>query len=283
MAITSQNQASFSMSPGMGYRSNSTNWFDPVENSVSQNNQGAAGGNARVNEARAKMYALAQQRLNDVSNDPVDSLLRTKLMSRVNGDGLPYDATTKNALFTQQAEQLASAEGAQMRGIPGNPTDPSYQAMARELQSRRQGGMQAARRDIDTKANVANYNAQTEAMNGLNSWNTGLQSRITGASGYLGGLYSREEATSGTGGSGSGANFSQMILPGGGNSGAQLPSIAGDPFFAPAPPTGGIVYGSPSRANVPTTRPNNNPGQSQAPNRQSIVDSLFGAVRSAFG
>lgn len=232
----------------------------------------AGTGNARVDDARNQMYSLAQARFADQQNDPVDKMIQSKLMSRLGGG--PYTTDTTNAMFTQQAEMAAAAESAQNERMHGNPNDPSFQAAQAENLANRQAAMQRARLDVDSKASIANYAAQGQAVDSLNSYNTGRQARLSDASNYLSGLYSHEYAqgpgtTPGAGTAGAFAmpgmpsggmpqtsplpatgGFRQMILPGGsgqgrGGSAVYSTNLQDDPFFSEAPSkTGGMITGT---------------------------------------
>lgn len=159
---------------------------------------GPATGKARVDEARAKMYGLAEGRLGELRNDPVDAQVIKELQNRISGKTNPYDATTRNALLTQQAEMAGQIENnqlARLRSGGGSAADPSYQAAVNEAMAGRQAAAQRANLDINSKANLANYDAKTSAVGGLGSFNMARNQGITGQSNYLGGLYEKETAT----------------------------------------------------------------------------------------
>jgi hypothetical protein len=114
------------------------------------------------------------------ANNPVDAMLMAELSKRVTGQNVPYDSTTINALKTGAAEQSAAAEQAnsaqaaqslESRGF--TPNDPSFQAAMSANQTARQQSNQAANLSIAQNANLANYNAQGQAISQANTVNRG--------------------------------------------------------------------------------------------------------------
>jgi hypothetical protein len=151
-----------------------------------------------VQGARDQTFGLATGRLNDLKGDPVDKLVMQELKNRISGKTNPYDATTKNAMLTQQAQMAAQVENnqlAQLSAHGGSVTDPSYQSALREAEAGRQASAQQANLDINSKANLANYDAKTNAVAGLGGFNQQRNAAITGQSNYLSGLYSQVYAT----------------------------------------------------------------------------------------
>jgi hypothetical protein len=120
--------------------------------------------------------------------DPMDAMLRQQLMARASGQNQPYDARTIGALKTGANEQAASAEMAnnmraqqllEQRGF--KPGDPGYEAAMSRNQLARQQANQAASLGINQQANVANYNAQGQALGQMGGYQTDAYNRQAGA------------------------------------------------------------------------------------------------------
>jgi len=120
--------------------------------------------------------------------DPMDQMLRQQLMARAGGQSQPYDARTINALKTGANEQAASAEMAnnqraqqslEQRGF--KPGDPGYEAAMSRNQLARQQANQQASLGINQQANVANYNAQGQALGQMGGYQTDAYNRQAGA------------------------------------------------------------------------------------------------------
>lgn len=160
-------------------------------------------GNDRITAARDEMYGLARDRIGELREDPVDAEVLAALRARATGDDVPYNETTTNALFGQQAEMNAQAQRnaldrIQTRG--GSITDPAYQAQLQAAQARSDANMQRARMGVDTQANLANYDARGQALGQTGAFNQLRNQGITSVEDRLLGLLSREEDTPRTGG-----------------------------------------------------------------------------------
>jgi hypothetical protein len=103
-----------------------------------------------------------------------ESVARTYLTGTVQGQNTPFDQNTRNSMYSQASGMNAAAEGAQnqqmseqaaMGGV--SPTDPSYQAAQRQSMAMRQGANQRAMGQIDSQANLANQQAQSQAATTL--------------------------------------------------------------------------------------------------------------------
>ncbi len=163
---------------------------------------GRSGYGSSADQNRADMYDLLSGRIGALQNDPLDNAISAQLMGRVNGTNVPYDQATRNAYYTNASDQSAAAENAQAARIHGNPSDPSYQAAMRELQANRAGSNQAARLSVDMNANLANYNAQGQAMSQGGAWNANRQGAITDQSNRLAQTLGNQQFTTQTGGGG---------------------------------------------------------------------------------
>lgn len=120
--------------------------------------------------------------------DPMDAMLREQLMARASGQNQPYDARTINALKVGANEQAAAAEMAnnqraqqslEQRGF--KPGDPGYEAAMSRNQLARQQANQQASLGINQQANVANYNAQGQALGQMGGYQTDAYNRQAGA------------------------------------------------------------------------------------------------------
>lgn len=154
---------------------------------------GATAGAGGVDPAKAQSDANtaeilgdARGRVSELRSDPVDAMVLKALQARASGASQPYDATTRNAMFTGQADMAAAAMQNQLGHLQGNPSDPSYQAQVSELQGQRQQALQSARLGIDQQANLANYNAQGTALGQTGAFNQSHNAGITDAQRYLG-------------------------------------------------------------------------------------------------
>lgn len=147
---------------------------------------GAGSVDSRVAENRRQAYDLARGGVNRLVNDPTDALIRQRLQEATQSGAGPYDATTRNAMFTNAMESSGAdaqaqsiVESAARRGM--RPDDPSVQAALRRAQDQQAQGAQRARLGIDLEANRANYGAQQSALNRLGDYNQSRQGQIQSA------------------------------------------------------------------------------------------------------
>lgn len=136
--------------------------------------------------------ANSANRVSDLTNDPVDAMIRQRLQDVMGGKAAPYDQTTKNALFTSQADQAGAGEAARNQQIMdqvamngGSMNDPSAHAAINESMLQRQLANQGAHLNVDMNANTANFNAAQQATGALAANNNAHQSQITQASQFL--------------------------------------------------------------------------------------------------
>ncbi len=158
-----------------------------------QSQTAAANPYSSVDSARQRTFGLNEDRLSELRGDPVDAQVMGELQRRVSGEVGPYDQTTKDALFTQQGEMASQIQNnslAQLRSGGGSASDPSYQSGVNEALAGRQAAMQRANLDINTKANLANYDARTSAVGSLGAFNTQRNAGITDQTRHLSDLYS---------------------------------------------------------------------------------------------
>lgn len=140
-------------------------------------------------------FAQGAQRVQDLTNDPVDAMIRERLKGVMSGAIGPYDQKTREALATSQADQAAAAETAQNQALRdqiamngGSMNDPSAQAAMRDNLTQRQLANQGSRLNVDMNANLQNFNASQNAAGMLNQQNRGQQAAIGQASQYLGNM-----------------------------------------------------------------------------------------------
>jgi hypothetical protein len=119
---------------------------------------------------------------------PMDRMLREQLMARAGGQSQPYDARTINALKVGANEQAAAAEMANNQRAQANleqrgfkPGDPGYEAAMSRNQLARQQANQQASLGINQQANVANYNAQGQALGQMGAYQSDAYKRQAGA------------------------------------------------------------------------------------------------------
>ena len=103
-----------------------------------------------------------------------DDAARKYLSGVVSGSNTPYNSTTRNSMYSQQAGMAGAAEAgrnqqiAEQGAIGGaSPTDPSYQRMIRQSMAQRQSQNQQSMGDIDRTANIANQQSQQQAAGTL--------------------------------------------------------------------------------------------------------------------
>ncbi len=127
-------------------------------------------------------YDLANAGINRIANDPTDQFIRQSLQTAATPGNGPYDATTRNAMFTgamessgNKAQVQSIMDSAAQRGLTAN--DPGVQAALRQAQGQQAQAGQRARLGIDTVANPANYAAQQSGLNRLGDYNTGKQNQ----------------------------------------------------------------------------------------------------------
>lgn len=135
----------------------------------------------RQEDARNQLFGLAGARVDELRNDPTDQLILDTLRNRIQGEGLPFDDRTVNALLSDASEQAAAAEQAQLANLPGRPGDPAFEAARRELLAQRQGRLQDANRAINTQRSLTNFDAVTGALNQAAAVNAARNQAITGA------------------------------------------------------------------------------------------------------
>ncbi len=164
-------------------------WGQPIP----QAGGGAAGGGGS-SDPLGELLGNARSRVSDLTNDPVDAMIRQRLQDVMGGKIAPYDEATKNALFTSQADQAGAGEAARNQQLMdsvamngGSINDPSARAAMNENMLQRQLANQGAHLNVDANANVANFGAAQQATNSLANSNAIHQNMITQASQFLGG------------------------------------------------------------------------------------------------
>lgn len=143
-----------------------------------------------LQDARSEAYGLARGRLDQ---DPTDAYLLEELRRRSGAGAGPFDATTRNALLTQAAQDAAAAESVQRGRVSGSADDPSVMAAMNEAAARRQATVQNARLGIDAQAGAANYASQGQSLGQLAGVNQAQQQMRSGSINDLIGMLSREE------------------------------------------------------------------------------------------
>ena len=154
----------------------------------------------RVSNARQEMYGIANQRLDETRNDPIDKMIIDLLTERSTTD-VPYDEKTIDQLMTQGSESAAGQFANEQRSLDNmagrsgvNKSDPAYIAMQREAKERQNTSNTRTRRKVQTDARVENYNAQGRGLQDLGRANTGQQNRIDRRSDKLVNMHGRESA-----------------------------------------------------------------------------------------
>lgn len=157
---------------------NANNALDSAQNNLSQFDPNSVDNQAAGNKYQA--YDLAHAGVDRLANDPTDQFIRQALQNAARPGAGPYDATTRNAMFTgamessgAKAQAQSIMDSAAQRGL--SPNDPSVQAALRNAQGQQAQAGQRARLGIDTVANPANYAAQQSAVNRLGDYNSSRQ------------------------------------------------------------------------------------------------------------
>jgi hypothetical protein len=103
-----------------------------------------------------------------------DSTARKYLEGVVGGQNTPYNQTTRDSMYSQQAGMAGAAEAgrnqmaAEQSAAGGaSPSDPGYQRLIRQSMAARQSQNQQSMGDIDRTANIANQQAQQSAAGQL--------------------------------------------------------------------------------------------------------------------
>ncbi len=151
------------------------------------------GGGGAPQDPLSELLGNARGRVSDLTNDPVDAMIRSRLQDVMGGKIAPYDEATKNALFTSQADQAGAGEAARNQSLMdqiamngGSMNDPSAHAAMNENLLQRQLANQGAHLQVDSQANNANFNAAQQATGMLAANNNAHQNMITQASQHLG-------------------------------------------------------------------------------------------------
>lgn len=135
-----------------------------------------------------KVLGQASGRLSELRGDPIDQMLLDQLTGRVTGGDVPYSDSVINAMFAQRSDQAAAGQQAAVDRLLKagmNPGDPGFAAALAELESDRQKSMQSLRSQIDSVANLANYDARGQSMGQLAGVNNARNAAITNQNNYL--------------------------------------------------------------------------------------------------
>lgn len=103
-----------------------------------------------------------------------ESAARNYLTGTVQGQNTPFNEATRNSMYSQASGMNAAAEGAQNQRINetaamggASANDPSAQAARSQNMALRQGANQRAMGTIESQANLANQQAQSQAATTL--------------------------------------------------------------------------------------------------------------------
>jgi hypothetical protein len=132
-----------------------------------------------------KILANTEGRADELRNDPAQRRVLDFLSGVTQGDTLPYDQGTLNALEAQNARSTAAQAGSmaeQLRASAalsgGNPSDPSYQAAMREIDSKRMGANLDYAGQMRPQAALQNFQARMQGANQLGAANAAQNSQI---------------------------------------------------------------------------------------------------------
>lgn len=146
----------------------------------------------RRENVRDELFGGARGRVDELRQDPTDALILQQLQARIRGESAPFTDQVRAGMFSQGADQAASAEQALLRNVPGQPGDPAYEAARRELMAGRQGQLANLNRDLGIQQQLANFGAQTQALAQGGAFNQARNAQITDAQRYLASLLGQE-------------------------------------------------------------------------------------------
>lgn len=134
---------------------------DPVDMAIQQ-------------ELAARQGPYTPDTVSRFRSDPDIAAALAQLRTGASGQGGPFDATTRNSMFSQASDNAAAAEAGandritqQWLSRGGNMNDPALQAALSRNQADRSASNQASRMGIDLNAGRANYDAQQSSINRL--------------------------------------------------------------------------------------------------------------------
>lgn len=176
-----------------------------IQNLSNAAQSGGAGGADQAQRNQDEILGLARGDISRFQGDTVDEMLLSQLRGRVEGGG-PYNEEVRNSLLTQAGESAAAVQANDLARIQGggNASDPSVQSQVAEANARRQAALQQAQLGIGQVANLANYNAQGQALNQLGNFNQGRQQGLSERERYLNSLLGQINYTQEQGGGGGG-------------------------------------------------------------------------------
>lgn len=148
-----------------------------------EDNQGQFEADRQANYDRTQ--GILGNRANAVANDPFTRAALERLASDTAGNDAPYSPEVRANLLARQGDMAAASEGVQRENLTnqmaqsgGSISDPSAQAALRELQARRQQQVAAAAGQIDSQANVANFDARQRSAGNLANVQMGVNSQL---------------------------------------------------------------------------------------------------------
>ncbi len=132
---------------------------------------GAAGQlDPEIAAARKRIQGATYGQATALQNDPYNRAALDFMKGSVAGQNVPFTNTVKNSMMAQHGAGSAAAEQAQMETLRqslgasgGSIYDPGYQAAQRQAMSERQGSNLDAAGQLEAKAGVENYRAQSQA------------------------------------------------------------------------------------------------------------------------
>ncbi len=136
--------------------------------------QNPAGPYAMLQQAKPGAGGAAAGAAGGGAGGAGDSTARKYLEGVVGGQNTPYNQTTRDSMYSQQAGMAGAAEAgrnqmaAEQSAAGGaSPSDPGYQRLIRQSMAARQSQNQQSMGDIDRTANIANQQAQQSAAGQL--------------------------------------------------------------------------------------------------------------------
>lgn len=184
---------------------------------------GAGAGEAELARQRELMFNAINQQKNFFNTAAGAGMLRGDLMAQLSGQKQPFSEAVRNNMFSAQADASAAQAGREQEAIrrafgqsgiagSGGQTAAQIDAMRRHGADTR-----AAKRDIDTQAQLENFAATERAQQGMQNFLGAEAANRGAATGLEAAMRSRfqviGDAGFGPGGSGLSGLISQNGLP----------------------------------------------------------------------
>ncbi len=190
LAVQQNNSQMYTQSGEDAYRASSAQrnaQIMALSNAMMQANGGGAatGPAAEMAANRDRIYANTEGRATALGSDPNFQTSMDFLRGVVGGQKTPYNDQVVSSMNAQNARGTASAESAQMEALRnamgangGSIYDPGYAAAQGQAMSQRQGQNLDFAGQLNSRANLENFRAQSGAANQMAGINANQNSQI---------------------------------------------------------------------------------------------------------